>query len=916
MTAAGLWLRRLRDDAVAVAVLGSLLLVTAFVFGLTPRLLDRLAQDALEREVAAGSPFARNVQLVQERHIAAGPRGAPLAPVDAVGDQLAGELPPAVASLVGSRGVVVDSPRFATGLVRPADTFLRIRFQPGAEARIRYEAGGPPTGATTTLERPALPRDEDQAPRAVSVLEGAVSVTAARQLHAAVGDLVDLAADPTDRLARGHTDRLALRITGLFSVTDRSDPWWLDDPSLADVSVRALGGDTIFYDTTALLAPEAYGGYVAAIQASGLPIRYTWRYYVDPTRLDASRADALVIDLRRLDTRFPISDLGATGGGDTAMRSGLRGLVEAQRARWRSTENVLAVLAMGPAAVAITALALVTLLAGRRGRLVLPIWHARGASRGQLARAIAVEGALLSVPASTIAVLLSIALVPAAAVAPTVVAAAVVAVAGTLLLLGTWLPGRVGQREVAAPRRGRGRIVAEVVVVVLAIAGAYLLRERGIAGASSAAALGGVDPFVAAVPALVGVAAALVAVRLHPLPLRLAAAVAAGQRGLVPSLAVRRAVDGSSARAVLVVLLATASVGAFSSAVLVNLDRSAAAIGWHDVGAAFRIRPPTDRFPLGFEVGALRGAERVAVASLLPATVIGRGDQSPLLALDLPAYRQVAAGTPAEPNVPASMLAASANPVPAIVSGAFAATADGLHVGDRFTVLGGGHRVALIVAAVRDTFPSLAIDQRFIVVSLPQWRTAVPADVPITAVYVRAPESAAADLRSSATRAVPGAAVDSQAERTAAIHDRPSAIALAAGVAAAVIVAAAFAALAVAAALGLAGASRANETAHLRTLGLSRRQAVALVVVEHAPTVALGFLGGAVLGIGLFVFLRRSLGLDVVVGSTLDVPIAVDAPSLALVLAGIVAIATLGIGLGVILQQRAVTAVAVRRGIE
>jgi putative ABC transport system permease protein len=64
-------------------------------------------------------------------------------------------------------------------------------------------------------------------------------------------------------------------------------------------------------------------------------------------------------------------------------------------------------------------------------------------------------------------------------------------------------------------------------VVGLAIAGAVLLRERGVRGASSAGGLTEADPLLAAVPALVGVAAALVVVRVLPYPMRLLAALAA-----------------------------------------------------------------------------------------------------------------------------------------------------------------------------------------------------------------------------------------------------------------------------------------------------------------------------------------------------------------------------------------------------
>ena len=106
---------------------------------------------------------------------------------------------------------------------------------------------------------------------------------------------------------------------------------------------------------------------------------------------------------------------------------------------------------------------------------------------------------------------------------------------------------RVGKRTELAGFRAKE---------VVALGGAWLLRERGVRGASSAGTLEAADPLIAAVPALVGLAAGLVAVRLFPLPMRLLAWLARGRRGLVPVLAMRRATSGVGVGPILVVLLA------------------------------------------------------------------------------------------------------------------------------------------------------------------------------------------------------------------------------------------------------------------------------------------------------------------------------------------------------------------------
>ena len=127
---------------------------------------------------------------------------------------------------------------------------------------------------------------------------------------------------------------------------------------------------------------------------------------------------------------------------------------------------------------------------------------------------------------------------------------------------------------------------------------------------------------------------------------------------------------------------------------------------------------------------------------------------------------------------------------------------------------------------------------------------------------------------------------------------------LVAGVAAAAFVAFAYAALAVAAALALTGAARAVEVAHLRTLGLSRREATGLVIVEHGPTIIVAFVAGVLLGLGLFALLRDGLGLASLVGAPIVVDVGVDPVQLGAVLIAIVAIVSLGIGLGAALQRK------------
>jgi putative ABC transport system permease protein len=226
--------------------------------------------------------------------------------------------------------------------------------------------------------------------------------------------------------------------------------------------------------------------------------------------------------------------------------------------------------------------------------------------------------------------------------------------------------------------------------------------------------------------------------------------------------------------------------------------------------------------------------------------------------------------------------------------------------------------VTFQVAEVRDSFPTMTPNQTFVIASRDQLRE-LGGGIGLrvsTAVYLRAPESSAADLLRQSRSPTSNAAFASRAERSEAIRTAPIVRALVAGVAVAAGIAVAYAALAVSAALALAGAARAVEVAHLRTLGLTRREAFALVVVEHGPTIAVAFAVGSALGLGLFAVLRDALGVEALVGSGVEVAIALDPAHLAAVFGATVLIVALGMVLGAALQRGATPATAVRRGFD
>jgi putative ABC transport system permease protein len=934
-------LRHLRADRVPAVGLGLLVFVTATVFALGPRLLDRVGDDALRGDVSQAGAVARNIALVDDAFIPPGPDSDPLVHLGEEGDARAAQIPAAVRDVIGGRSIVAESPRFRIHASTPDPAFARFRIQPGAETRIHYVQGRPPTGASRTVPLPPSaepsPGGAQGSPQTeATVIEAALSTDAVRQIGHGLGETLFLSLDPRDPLTVGRDrDALAaMEVVGVFDVDQPVDSFWYDDRSVEKASIRSLGGDARAIDTTALIAPQGYGPGLTAITArasgpeptnalDGVPFRTTWRLFVATDRLRAATMDPLIRDLRKLDTTF--TQVTSRTLEATAMRSGLLPLVQGHAARWTSALAILTVVAIGPAAAAIAALALVATIAARRRRRALALVRGRGATLGQLIRAVLLEGAVIVIPALGLAILVAILLVPAQGNQATIAAAVAVAVLAVGLLIVTAVPaalavkGAQGSRE-GDPPRGPSprRLVFELVVILLAAGGAYLLRERGVRGASSTGTLSGADPLIAAVPALAAVAAGLAAIRLVPLLLRLFGRVAAAGRGLVPLLALRRATQGGTTAAVLIVLLAAASIGAFSSTALVQLDRAGEIASWHEVGAPYLVNDADGSLPVALDPAKLPGARSAALASWTEVRIGLHNLRVQFISVDASAYDAMVNGTLGDPALPQEMLTGNGGPiVPVLISSSVATRIDGVKVGDQFELTVNGLRYQARSIAARDSFPTLPPNALFTIASRQQLKAIHPeAQLIPTSIFLDAPEADGPAIRAAVADVAPGATVDDRAELVRRFRDSPVTAAIVVGIALAAVVAALYAALAVAAALALAGDARAVEVAHLRALGLSRREALGLAIVEHGPTVVIAVIAGVSLGLGLYLLLQPGLGLDAIIGARVDVPLAADPRQLAIVLAGVLGIAALGIGLATVMQRRTASVTALRGGFE
>ncbi len=930
MTSLTLAIRRLRADCAPAIASGLLILLTATVFGAAPRLLDRLGNDALHGAVAGASAFARNISLSEVQGLPPDPAD-PLRAVEAEGDRIDGSIPAGVRDLIVTRHVVVDSVRYLAQGVKKDPTTIRFRIQPGAGERLRYVAGSAPSPVQRTM---AVSREVAATlnapggsgiPDVVPLLETAIAADALHISGLAVGDTLFLATDLADPLAGGQRGFVAARISGAVEAIDPADPFWYDDLTLSHVTVRATGPESRTLDLAGYLPSEAYAALADAATRNLVPVRYTWRHDVDPSRLMANSLAATTQDLRRLETTFPQAQLRNAAAADPTLRSGLLPLLVAHAARWASASAILAVVAVGPAAVALVALVLIATLHARRRRPAIALVRGRGASLGQVVPTILLEGLLIAIPAFGVAVLVAGLLLPDGDPVATVAGAAVAAGAAVLLLVAVALPGtaaaaRSAHEDDPSPRTaGIRRLVLDLLVTVGAAAGAFLLRERGLHATGATGTLVEADPLIVAVPALGGIAAGLMAARALAVPLRILGRVAARGRGLVLLLAVRRAIDGGMTTAVLVVLLAAASIGAFASAATVHLDRSRSAASWQEIGAPYRVTSPVGGVPTSIDAGRLPGVTGSATLAQSRAAVRGRNVPFEFAAIDLAEYARLLGGTPADLALPPEML----DPVPAdgvvpiLISDELAAHDGGPWLGQQLEILVNGFPFPVRPIVARASFPTLQTGTLFGVASRQQLLAIHPdARLTPTVLFLDGPaEPAGADaIRQAVAAVAPGATVASRAAFEDGLRSSPVGAALGLGITLASGLAALYAAIAVIVALSLAGAARETEVTQLRMIGMSRRDGAEIAILEHGPTVAFAIVAGIALGFGMFALIRPGLGLDTLVGSTVAVPLTPDLRQLLGIAGGVLGVAAVAIGLAAWMQWRGGLVGTARRG--
>ncbi|MCB5911040.1 FtsX-like permease family protein [Streptomyces pinistramenti] len=809
-----------------------LVLVTAFLAAAFPRAVDayetRGARDALTSVTAEQRTL--QISLGRDDVTSQAPGTAFAAPETDRQDRALRGLftaPLRVAADRSAHGVRTTAPLGAQDTWLPRPDGVAAHFTLATASELAAHS----TRVTGRLPHAAAP--------GARTLEAAVSAASARTLGLRVGSTL-------------HLDGLTVRICGLFTPRAPQDAYWSVDAPLAAPSQATTGSaPALRYWQAGLLLNPGDGPRLAEV-APGKPEKYWW-YELDGRALTAQQAPVLRDLLLSVEHGAGLARIRSVAGAGAVTDTPADGLIDAFERTRATVAPVIAVAAFGIGTVAAVVLLMTGALTAARRRPELALLRARGASLAGLTGRLAAGTAAASLPAAAAGGGLALLLVPGGRTAVPVLAAACVGVVGTLALplraaAAHRRPRPAGRDDLATARPSRRRTVAELTVVVLAFGAVLALRRRSTAA-------GGVDILVSAAPVLIGVIAALLLLRLYPLPLRLAARPAARTAGLLGFLSLARAGRApATAGLPLLALLVALTTASFGGSVLAGVaqgrDRAALAA----VGAEARISG-AEPLPKGL-AAAVAKVPGVTGAVPVQLGILAASDSGPPLTLviaDADRYAGLARATGLG-AFPAGILTDQGgnSPLPALVSPSFLArfghspmtlqpeagqiTVRPVAVRADTPALPGGDFIVIDAAGVARLHPDSVADQAsgptLLLVS-----GSSPGPKALRAT-VRAHTPAGSSVRTTL-----------RAEARARLADPPLQEGAERLYVAAVGAGAGFALLALLLALLQAAPERTQLLGGLRTLGLTARQGRRLMVLEALPQALLAALGGALVGV-------------------------------------------------------------------
>ncbi|MFF8501826.1 ABC transporter permease [Streptomyces anulatus] len=916
------WIRtRLRTAPGAATALTVLVLVTAFLAAAFPRAVDAYEAKGLRHDILTEDAGRNTLEVARPQPGLELPQAqrdaeARSPELARIGSGLLKALPAPLRADTSSiaYGVRTSKPAVATEPWLPRPEAVPPQLSYVAQSGLKEHA---------TLASGAWPTTPQEVTSDSRAVQGAVTEETAAELNVKVG--------ATIALLTAAQEPITVTITGIVAPRDPRGSYWSADPLLRTPSLvlDTTSPFPVHYWTGTVLLAEDSGP--ALLSTAAEPVLF-WRIPPDPAGLtgpDGARLTSVIASLESGPGLLKVREI----AGDTAVfATGLGHIVEANARMRDAISPVIAVAALGIGSVAAVVLLMTgALLAGRR-KAELALMRSRGGSLRGIGGRLLAETTVTVLPASALGLLLATLAVGEGRFWPGALAAA-----GVGLLVCVALPLRTtlqhirptlhGAREdMVSARPSRRRTVAELTLLVLAVGAVTALRRRGTS------AEGGTDLLVSGAPVLVALIAALVLVRLYPLPLRLATRPVARLRGAIGFLSLARAGRSSAGGALpLLALLLALATAAFGGSVIAGIGDARDDAALASVGADARISGASERATLPDELvrtvrdlDGVRGAApvRVEYSVNMPEAVAGDGGASggdagtgthtgsgngnaddakvaALVGVDPASYAELARAT-GLPAFPAARLKATGSSAPLPegtktgpdrVLPAIASPAVAARLGKEpraIATLSGDFEVQVVgtVSRVASVSPT-----DFLVVN----SAALEQKAPTTLLLTGAPDPG--KLRAAVEASGKEYAVQLRSEERARYVNTPMQAGAERIYLAAVAAGAGYALLAVLLSLLQSAPERKTLLARLRTMGLTTGQGRKLLAFEATPQALLAAGGGLFTGWATIALLSPGidlvpLALAGVAGSdTSPVLLRTDLWSLALPAAGVVALA-------------------------
>ncbi|MDT7842257.1 FtsX-like permease family protein [Streptomyces justiciae] len=839
------WVRtRLRTAPGAALALALLVALTACLAAALPRAVDRYADAGLHRAVEQAGADRTSIQLyarpeygiVSDMDLRPATLGAQYEKILATVDKpLVVDRDQSTYGVRSSTNLEVPDP----WIPRPTGTPAQVALiaQQGLADHVRSVQGRLPRATPADAMTPEV--------------EAAVSARTAKSLHIKVGSVIHV---PGESRAP-----LAVRVTGIVTPSEPSGAFWSAQPLLHEPALIRMPGPSSDADKywlgALLLAPESAP---AMLGTPAVPWRY-WQLAPDLDALHAYDVDRLKSAVASLESGPALQQARTITGGLTDADTDLSEILTGYSELREGVAPLVAVAAFGAGTVAAVVLLMSGGLAADRRRTELALLRARGASLRGLAARLLAETATVAVPAGALGLTAALLAVPegrttyAVAAAATVTAAACAALPLRAVAAHRVVRVHTGREDVATLRPSRRRTVAELTLLVLALAAVETLRRRGSSG----------DELAYVAPALTGVIAALVLVRLYPFPLRGLARPAGRLRGAVAHLSLARA-GRTSASAVLplLALLTALTTAAFGGSVLTGVSEARDQAALLAVGADARV-DADGPLPTGL-AARLRhqpGVEGLTEVSIAYQAKPTDGSQSvPLVGVKPDEYAELARRADLGPYAKGQLTRARASgAIPALASPSVAKT-----YGTRpFPVLleDGTTTITVRITLVRDRTPAVN-GTEFLVVDTAalSGASARPTTLLLTGAGL-----SGKDLRRTTGSA---AHVQTRSEERARYVNSPLQSGAEDIYTAAVAAGSGYAVLALLLSLLRAAPERTALLARLRTMGLTRSQARHLLILESLPQAVLAAAGGALTGWATVALLSPGIDLTTIALAT------------------------------------------------